>query len=58
MTGFGTASRSVRPPTAGHVIASGADMIPPAAFRMSWRSFTVGSTAVVFMELKEAPIYR
>ena len=56
MTGFGTASRSLRPPTAGHVIASGADMIPPAGFRMSWRTFTVGSTAVVFMELKEAPM--
>ncbi len=49
MTGFGTASRSDRPPS-GDEMASGATMIPPASLRMSWRIRTVLSSGPRFME--------
>ena len=56
ITGFGTATRSLRPPPSGELIEIGATINPPAALRMSWRSVTVLSTGPVFIELWLRPM--
>ncbi len=49
MTGFGTATRSLWPPS-GEEMARGATMSPPASLRMSRRMRTVLSSGPRFME--------
>ena len=50
ITGFGTETRSLRPPPSGELIETVATINPPAVLRMSWRSVTVLSTGPVFIE--------